>query len=315
MHAIVTGAAGFIGSHLCNALLDAGWTVTGIDGFVAYYPREIKEGNLRPLRGRRGFHFIEADLGQLDWAPLLAGSDTVFHQAAQAGVRASWGDTFASYLYHNLQALQRLLDAVRQIEHKPRVIFASSSSLYGDAETLPTPESTIPLPVSPYGITKMAGERLGFVYHRSYAVPFTALRYFTVYGPRQRPDMAFHRFMRALRRGETIKVYGDGAQTRDFTFVSDIVAANLAAATSEAAIGEAFNIGGGARVSLHDVLATIERVSGRRFERLMLADQAGDARHTGADISKAQRLLGYHPTTDLETGLRAMWEWSEVLTR
>jgi UDP-glucose 4-epimerase len=280
---------------------------------VPYYPRPVKERNLKALMAHTGFRLLEADVCDVDWATVLDGVDVVFHQAAQAGVRASWGESFDGYLHHNLLGLQRLLEGVRQQDQPPRVVFASSSSLYGDAETLPTPETTMPLPVSPYGVTKMAGERLGLVYNASFGVPFTALRYFTVYGPRQRPDMAFNRFMKALRRGEPIDVYGDGGQTRDFTFVSDIIAANLAAASATGAVGQAFNIGGGARVSLNEVLATIEQVSGRRFERRTHEAQAGDARHTGADIRKAADILGYRPQVTLEAGLSAMWTWSEAL--
>ncbi|MBC7543670.1 MAG: NAD-dependent epimerase/dehydratase family protein [Candidatus Sericytochromatia bacterium] len=310
MYAIVTGAAGFIGSHLSERLVSQGWEVLGIDSFEPFYPRALKEANLAKLRQMTGFRLLEVDLVEVDWSSLLRNCQVVFHQAAQAGVRSSWGDQFGDYLHHNLLATQRLLEGVRQSPGVARVVFASSSSIYGDAESLPTLETASLQPVSPYGVTKLAAERLGFVYHRSFGVPFTALRYFTVYGPRQRPDMAFHRFMRALRTETPIDVYGDGGQTRDFTFVSDAIAANLAAATADGAVGEAFNIGGGSRVTLAEVLTTIEQVSGRTFERRTGPAQPGDARHTSADTSKAAHILGYAPQVALRDGLTAMWAWS-----
>jgi UDP-glucose 4-epimerase len=315
MRAIVTGTAGFIGSHLAEALVQHGWQVVGIDCFTPFYERARKVQNLRQLQSQAAFSLVECDLVDAPWADLLPGVQVVFHQAAQAGTRSSWGAQFADHLHHNLLATQSLLEGCRHVAQPPRIVYASSSSVYGDAETLPTPETTPPRPVSPYGITKLSAEQLGFVYHRSFGVPVTALRYFTVYGPRQRPDMAFHRFLKALSRGETIDVYGDGAQSRDFTFISDIVTANLQAAVAPGAVGEALNISGGTQVSLYEVLAMMEEVSHRRFERRQLPAQPGDARHTGADISKASRILGYRPAVGLTEGLTTMWDWSEAWER
>lgn len=313
MHAIVTGAAGFIGSHLSERLIKHGWNVTGIDCFTEYYDRATKERNLERCQNHQNFTFREADLVGFDWNLVMPGASVVFHLAAQAGVRASWGPSFDDYLHHNLLATQHLLESIRQLTFKPQVIYASSSSVYGDAESLPTSETTALLPVSPYGITKQAAERLGFVYWQYFGVPFTALRYFSVYGPRQRPDMAFHRFIRAMRQGKPIEIYGDGRQTRDFTYIDDVVVATLAAASTKAAVGEAINIGGGSRVSLCDALATLEAVSGHICRRLLIPAQPGDARHTGADTIKAEKLLGYRPQTTLREGLAAMWIWSENL--
>ena len=228
MKALVTGAAGFIGSHLTAALLDRGADVTGIDCFTDYYPRAIKEANLGVNARRQGFHFVEGALQSTDLAALLEGKTHVFHLAAQAGVRKSWGSDFRIYTDNNVDATQRLLEAcVGRPLH--RFVYASSSSVYGDNVSIPMREDALPQPVSPYGVTKLAAEQLCYLYHANHRVPTTSVRYFTVYGPRQRPDMAFHRFIRAALRGDAITLYGDGEQTRDFTFVTDAVAATIAA--------------------------------------------------------------------------------------
>ncbi|MBW4474336.1 MAG: NAD-dependent epimerase/dehydratase family protein [Stenomitos rutilans HA7619-LM2] len=310
---IITGVAGFIGSNLAEALLSRGDRVIGIDHFNDYYDPLLKRKNLSHLIKHPSFDLVEADIQQVDWSTLLAGVDVVYHQAAQAGVRASWGSGFRTYTEHNLNATQVLLDAAKEATQLKRFVFASSSSIYGDAETLPTHELICPQPVSPYGITKLAGERLCLLYYRNFGVPTTVLRYFTVYGPRQRPDMAFHKFFKAVLEGGSIVVYGDGQQTRDFTFVSDAVAANLAAAETSAAIGEVFNIGGGSRVSLMEILATIEQIVGEPLRRDMLPSAIGDARHTAADVSKAQKLLDYQPQVTLPEGLTKEWLWVKSL--
>lgn len=310
---VVTGAAGFIGSNLADALLRRGDRVIGIDHFNDYYDPLLKRKNLAHLTRHPSFDLVEADLQQVDWPTLLTGVDVVYHQAAQAGVRASWGSGFRLYTERNLNATQVLLDAAKEATHLKRLVFASSSSVYGDAETLPTHELICPQPVSPYGITKLAAERLCLLYHRNFGVPTTVLRYFTVYGPRQRPDMAFHKFFKAVLEGGSIAVYGDGQQTRDFTFVSDAVAANLAAADAPAAIGEVFNIGGGSRVALTEILATIEQIVGEPLRREMQQSAIGDARHTAADVSKAQKLLGYKPQVTLTEGLTKEWVWLKSL--
>ncbi|WP_448604497.1 NAD-dependent epimerase/dehydratase family protein [Thermoleptolyngbya sp.] len=310
---VVTGAAGFIGSHLTEALLDRGDRVIGVDEFNDYYDPALKRKNIATAEQNPNFHLIEADIQTLNWRMLLEGVDLVFHQAAQAGVRASWGEGFRLYTERNINATQILLEAAKQASSLKRLVFASSSSVYGNAETLPTAETLCPQPVSPYGITKLAGEHLCQLYYQNFNVPVSILRYFTVYGPRQRSDMAFHKFFKAVLEDREISIYGDGQQTRDFTFVSDAIAANLAAASADAAIGETFNIGGGSRVVLTDVLDTIDQITGKPLRRKHVGNAAGDARHTAADVSKAKRLLGYAPQVSLTEGLTQEWEWIQAL--
>lgn len=306
---IVTGAAGFIGSHIAETLLKKGEEVIGIDEFNDYYDPFFKNKNVTFLQTYDNFELIEADIQFVDWNSLLKDVDVVYHQAAQAGVRASWGQGFRFYTERNISATQVLLEAAKDAKNLKRLVYASTSSVYGDAETLPTSELICPKPVSPYGITKLAAERLCGLYHKNFGVPFVALRYFTVYGPRQRPDMAFHKFFKAVIDDEAIPVYGDGLQTRDFTFVSDAVAANLAAATVDDAVGEIFNIGGGSRVVLKEVLETMEEIVGKPIKRNHIEKAMGDARHTAADVSKAKKILGYQPQVTLREGLTREWEW------
>jgi nucleoside-diphosphate-sugar epimerase len=304
---VVTGAAGFIGSHLAARLAELGHEIVGVDCFLDYYPRAMKERNLRSLRGRSNVRLLEEDISGAELAPLLAGVDWVFHLAAQAGVRASWGRDFAIYAIHNVLATQRLLEAARDAEVR-RFVYASSSSVYGDTTDLPMREQSLPRPISPYGVSKLAAEHLCWLYWRGYGLPTVSLRYFTVYGPRQRPDMAFHRFLKGALRGEEITLYDDGEQTRDFTFVSDVVEANIAAA-ERAEGGEVFNIGGGSEVSINHVLATIERLSGRTLRVRREERQKGDVRHTAADSTRARDVLGFRPAVPLTDGLRREWEW------
>lgn len=310
---IVTGAAGFIGSQLAETLLKQGEEVIGIDEFNDYYDPALKRKNVSNLHSLPGFQLIEGDMQFLDWQTLLQDVEVVYHQAAQAGVRASWGKGFRAYTERNISATQILLEAAKDAKHLKRLVFASTSSVYGDAETLPTHEGICPAPVSPYGITKLAAERLCGLYQKNFGVPFVALRYFTVYGPRQRPDMAFHKFFKSVLQDEAIPVYGDGLQTRDFTFISDAVAANLAAASVPLAVGEIFNIGGGSRVVLKEVLETMEEIVGKPIKRNHIEKAMGDARHTAADVSKAQRILGYQPQVSLREGLMQEWEWVKGL--
>jgi UDP-glucose 4-epimerase len=307
MKALVTGAAGFIGSHLTESLLADGHEVTGLDAFVDYYPRAVKEKNLAPARDHRAFRFVEGRVQDADLGPLLEGCEHVFHLAAQAGVRASWGRDFAQYTDHNVLATQRLLEAALEAG-RPRVIYASSSSVYGDSKALPLREDSPCHPVSPYGVTKLAAEHLVNLYERNHGLPVVSLRFFTVYGPRQRPDMAFHRFLKAARDAEPIRVFGDGQQTRDFTFVADIVRAARAAASSGRP-GQVYNVGGGETVALNAVLATIEGITGRKFDVRREAAQKGDMRDTSADTSAAARDLGFRSTVALTEGLRREWDW------
>ncbi len=307
MKALVTGTAGFIGAHLSAALLDWGAEVVGLDCFTDYYPRAIKERNLAPLLARPGFQFIEGALQTVDLDPVLDGVSHVFHLAAQAGVRKSWGQDFRIYSSHNIEATQRLLEAVKD-RRLTRFVYASSSSVYGDRVPIPMTEECYLQPVSPYGVTKLAAEHLCYLYFVNYGVPTVSLRYFTVYGPGQRPDMAFHRFLRAAHTGQPISLYGDGAQTRDFTFVADAVAAT-AAAGDQGRPGAVYNIGGGSRISINDVLALIERTVGRRLDIRREPAQKGDMRDTFADTTRAQTDLGFAPTRSIEEGLSAESAW------
>jgi UDP-glucose 4-epimerase len=312
MKCLVTGAAGFVGSHLAQRLLREGHEVVGIDCFVPYYPRWIKEQNLEGLRPHPQFDFIEANLLDVDLSGLFArGIDYVFHQAAQAGVRASWGKEFAEYTSLNILSTQQLLEAAK-LGALRKFVYASSSSIYGDVTTLPMREDALPKPLSPYGVSKLSAEHLCYLYWKNYGVPTLSLRYFTVYGPRQRPDMAFHRFFRLLLEDRPIPIYGDGQQTRDFTFVDDIVEANILACHS-AVVGQALNIGGGTTVTLAEAVGLCEEVSGRRARRDIHPAEKGDVRQTLADVSRARRDLGYQPKTVLREGLAAEWQWVRKL--
>lgn len=311
---IVTGAAGFIGSHLAETLLKQGEKVIGIDQVNDYYDPSLKRSNLEILAQYPDFELIEADIQSLNWSELLTEVEIIYHQAAQAGVRASWGESFRHYTERNINATQVILEAAKEAKSLKRLVYASTSSVYGNAETLPTPETICPQPVSPYGITKLAAERLCWLYQQNFGVPVTALRYFTVYGPRQRPDMAFHKFFKAALKSQPIGIYGDGKQTRDFTYVSDAVMANLLAAAIPAAVGEVFNIGGGSRVVLVDVLDTMEEITGIPLHRQYQERARGDARHTSADTSKAQKILGYKPQVSLQEGLTHEWRWIQTLS-
>ena len=307
MKALVTGVAGFIGSTLAGRLLDEGESVIGIDCFTDYYARSIKEKNLSTLLGQPGFTFVERRIQDADLAAMLEGVTHVFHLAAQAGVRKSWGRDFQVYTVNNIEATQVLLEAcsARPIE---KVVYASSSSVYGDLVAIPMREDALPQPVSPYGVSKLAAEQLCYLYHVNYGVPTVAMRYFTVYGPRQRPDMGFHKFLRAAHRGDPIALFGDGEQTRDFTFVADAVAATIAAARAGRP-GAVYNIGGGSRVSVNQVLAMVERVVGKPVVLDRQAAQKGDMRDTYADTSRARADIGFAPRYTLEQGLAAEYAW------
>jgi nucleoside-diphosphate-sugar epimerase len=307
MKVVVTGAAGFIGSHLTEKLLAGGNDVVGIDCFTDYYERDRKEKNLEPSRGNTRFSFEELDLVDDDLRPALDGASVVYHLAGQPGVRPSWGSQFDKYVRDNIIATQRLLECLKGSPIK-RLVFAGSSSVYGDAEMFPTKESALPRPVSPYGVTKLASEHLTHLYTRNFDIPAVSVRYFTVYGPRQRPDMAFARFMQALSDGQEIEVYGDGEQTREFTYVSDAVEGTIKAAGADV-MGQVFNLGGGSRVTVNQVLATLEDISGIKVRRQNLPAAPGDPRHTGASINLARERLGWEPRVSLRDGLDKQWRW------
>jgi UDP-glucose 4-epimerase len=309
VRALVTGAAGFIGSHLSGRLLDSGAEVIGLDCFTDYYPRPIKEANVATLTGRSGFSFVESTIQAADLERLLDGATHVFHLAAQAGVRKSWGRDFRVYTTNNIEATQVLLEAcIGKSLH--RLVYASSSSIYGDAVAIPVREDALPNPLSPYGVSKLAAEHLCHLYSANHGVPATSVRYFTVYGPRQRPDMAFNRFLRAAQAGEPIRVFGDGEQTRDFTFVADAVAGTIAAG-DRGRPGRAYNLGGGSRVSVNEVLDIVGRVTGKALQIVRGPAQKGDVRDTYADTTLARADLGFRPTVSLADGLADEYRWLE----
>ncbi|MFO8058400.1 MAG: NAD-dependent epimerase/dehydratase family protein [bacterium] len=311
MRYMVTGAAGFIGSHLCERLIRDGHSVLAIDCFTDYYARELKESNLQGFRGHSLCEFVEADLNELSLPDLFRECDGVFHLSAQAGVRASWGKSFDHYLHHNIRATQRVLEAAREVPGK-RIVYASSSSVYGDTDELPARENSLARPRSPYGVTKLSCERLADLYLMNYGVDAVGLRYFTVYGPRQRPDMAFHRFIRSLLLDEEIVVYGDGKQTRDFTYISDIVEGTVRCMEHGIA-GRCYNIGGGHRVVLLDAINALAEMAGKTPRIRHEESQKGDVRDTLADTSLLHKEVGFAPKTPFADGLREQVEWERNL--
>ncbi len=311
MKCLVTGAAGFIGSYLCERLIKKGTKVVGIDNFMDYYPRSLKESNISGLLSHPDFEFIEKSILDCDPSRLLEDVDAVFHQSAQAGVRASWGSNFKIYSDNNILATQMLLEGVREKPVK-KFIYASSSSVYGDTTDLPMRESSVTRPVSPYGVSKMAAEHLCYLYYKNFGVPTVSLRYFTVYGPRQRPDMAFHRFFKWILEGKPLQMYGDGEQSRDFTHISDIIEANWLA-FQKGEPGEVFNIGGGSRVTMNQVIRIMEEITDRPATVNYQQVQKGDVRHTSADMTRARKELGYKPKVSIREGLETEYEWIKDL--
>lgn len=302
MRALVTGTAGFIGSSLADRLLADGHDVVGVDCYTDYYESAIKRSNLDAALSHERFTFVEQDLQTCDVDRLLDGIDIVFHQAGQPGVRLSWADGFETYVRLNLLVTQRLLEAATRQPIK-RFIFASSSSLYGAADRYPTSEADVPRPMSPYGVTKLAAEHLCSLYHRNYEVPTVSLRYFTVYGPRQRPDMATHRLIQSAFTGSEFVMFGDGSQIRDFTYVDDVVGANIAASITPDAVGHVFNVGGGSAATMHDVVAAVTESVGTAPNIVVGETALGDVFRTGADITAASTVLGWAPSVDLATGV------------
>jgi nucleoside-diphosphate-sugar epimerase len=306
---LITGVAGFIGSTLAERLLNDGHRVIGVDCFTNYYSRPVKEGNLAGLLNHRQFSFAETDLASGDVSPIVQGVEYVFHQAGQPGVLPSWGRLFDQYVTNNIVATQRLLEALKDRPLK-RFLFASSSTIYGDVRELPVRETSLPRPIAPYGVTKLAAEHLVNLYHYNFGLPAVTLRYFSVYGPRQRPDMAFHKFINAIARGESIQLYGDGEQTRDATYVGDIVQANvLAMNAGEAADGAVFNIGGGEHATVNHIIHEMEKLIERSAILQHVAPKAGEMRHTWADTARAREVLGFVPSVSLCEGLRRQVEW------
>ena len=309
MRALVTGVAGFVGSHLAEALLARGDTVLGVDCFTPYYDRAQKEENLATARADPKFEFVDADLRSVAIEPLLDRVDAVFHQAAQAGVRLSWSEGFGDYVGHNVVATQRLLEAVVAARPRARVIYASSSSLYGNQPRYPTREDDLPKPFSPYGVTKLAAEHLCGLYAENWGVSTVSLRYFTVFGPRQRPDMSIHRLCEAAIHGLVFPRYGDGSQIREFTFVDDIVRGNLLGADRDVAPGSYCNLAGGAEITLSELIALVGELAGAPVKVDQQPRQAGDAFRNGGSISRAGELLGWSPEVSLRDGVSAQLAW------
>ena len=307
MKILITGAAGFIGSHLAETLLAQGHQVIGIDNFLDYYPRWMKEKNLEGVRTKPGFEFIEADLLETDLVGLVKPLEGVIHLAAQAGVRASWGENFRTYSDNNVLATQTIIGGLPGGGRK-EISLRLLLVVYGDTEDLPMREESVLRPVSPYGVSKAAGEYLAYLYHKNFGVPTVSLRFFTVYGPRQRPDMAFHRFFKAAMSGKPLMVWGDGEQSRDFTFIGDIVQ-GCCRALEAGRPGNVYNIGGGSRRTLNEVLEAMRRITGLPVTVDYQPVQKGDVRHTSASLEKIKTELGYDPQVSMMEGLEREWEW------
>lgn len=305
---LVTGAAGFIGSHLCERLVETGNEVIGVDCLTDYYKPAIKRQNIESFRDSDQFEFLEKNILDLDLPSLLPEIDAVFHQSAQAGVRASWGSEFDEYIDQNIRSTQFLLEGVKNEAPELPVVMASSSSVYGIPDKLPMKEEMKPQPYSPYGVTKLAAENLAMLYHANFDLKTVALRYFTVYGPRQRPDMAFTRFLGWISQNLTLTIFGDGTQSRDFTYVGDVAEANLAVIRDEA-YGNVYNVGGGQRATLNEVIETMEDVVGETVEKEYEDVQEGDVPHTDADTSAIRSDTSWEPSVSLREGLSRQWEW------
>lgn len=310
MRAVITGVAGFVGSAIAKRALAEGHEIVGVDSLTSYYDPRIKHANLEALPPG-DFTFVNEDINKLDLDRLLEGAEFVFHQAGQPGVRKSWGEEFAIYADANIMATQRLLESARKSQSLKKFVYASSSSLYGNAEGFPTSETAVPQPISPYGVSKLAGEHLCSLYAANFSVPTVSLRYFTVYGPGQRPDMAFTRFVKAAVLNEEIRIFGTGEQIRDYTYIDDVVEANILAATAETAPGAVYNVAGGTSVSVNDVLRIVEEIHGAELNVRYVDAVAGDVFRTGGDVRAIKRDLDWGPDVSLREGLTRHYEWAQ----
>lgn len=308
MRCLVTGAAGFLGSHLCDRLLEHRCEVVGVDSFTDLYSRRIKRANLEDAMNNVNFSFIQENLLSIDMYSILTGVDYVFHFAAQAGARSSWGKDFRIYNEYNIMATQKLLETIKNFNVK-KFIYASSSSVYGSVAQLPIHEESILKPSSPCGISKLAAENLVYIYNKRYDIPTLSLRYFTVYGPRQRPDMAFYKFIDAILRGKKITVFGDGKQTRDFVYITNVIDATIKAALGDGVSGEVFNIGSGKATSVNQAIKLIEKITKKKAKIEYLYDQEVEVLNAKADIKKAKKMLDYSPSVNLEEGMTNQINW------
>lgn len=313
MKALVTGGAGFIGSHLTEALLQRGDSVRVVDSFSTYYDPVLKRNNLTASNEHPGFDLVEVDLRTANLGPLVEDVDVIYHQAGQPGVRLSWSEGFHEYDSSNVLATQRLLEAARQHE-VGRFVYASSSSIYGNAGRYPTVETDVPSPMSPYGVTKLAGEHLCRLYAANWGTHTVSLRYFTVYGPRQRPDMAMHRLVSSAQSGDPFPLYGDGSHVRDFTYVTDVVRANIAAASADVPPGSVFNIAGGGSIAMRDLIDLVGQLGTQPIKIERHPPQPGDVLRTGGAVHAASAQLGWHPSTDLRVGLQAHLDWARQMS-
>lgn len=314
MNAIVTGCAGFIGSHLTERLLNEGLNVIGIDNFSDFYPKKIKEKNIESAINNPRFMLIKKDIIDMNFMGLMENMDYVFHLAAQPGVRPSWGKNFEIYVKNNILATQKLLEACKD-SNVQKFIYASSSSVYGNAETswFGMHEDRVLKPISPYGVSKLAGEHLCSLYLINFGIPTVSLRYFSVYGERQRPDMAFHKFIKSALKGEKIEVYGDGSQTRDFTYISDVIDATMSAINNNVK-GKTINVGGGCKITVNESIRMLESLLGSEIYVKYIETQKGDVKDTLANIDTARKLLNYNPKVKLAEGLRREMEWIKSLS-
>ena len=306
---VITGVAGFIGSTLAEKLLHDGHNVRGIDSFTNYYPARMKEKNIENCLKHTNFSLIRQDLeSSLDLSTIFKNAEYIFHLAAQPGVRASWGKEFVIYVKNNISVTQKILESLKNNTTLKKFVLASSSSVYGNQPSIMNEETSLTRPVSPYGVTKLAAENLTNLYFKNYKIPTVSLRYFTVYGPKQRPDMAFTRFFNSIIKDKKLSIFGNGEQTRDFTYVDDIVKATINAATSDS-VGEILNVGGGSVFSLSEIIEFMKEITQKEFEIDFKTEQKGDVRHTSADISKAKKLINYKSNTDIKYGLTQQYEY------